>query len=90
MSSNLVEWVGAGAPVCKEEGQADGLEDAAENTDGDDIKRTLLVGDLGDELEFMSEGWLLKGLKEGKVKSLHQDQQMRKRSKNRGRQRPCS
>lgn len=47
----LVEWVGAGAPPGHEHGEADGLEDAGEGTDGDGVERALLGEDLGDELE---------------------------------------
>merc|ERR1712111_273823 len=45
----LVEWVGAGAPPGHEHGEADGLEDAGEGTDGDGVERALLGEDLGDE-----------------------------------------
>ena len=49
-SSNLVEGVGAGAPVCEEDAQANGLKDAGKSADGNGVKRALLGEDLGDEL----------------------------------------
>jgi hypothetical protein len=47
---HLVEWVGSGAPVCEEQAEANSLEDAAHNTDSNEVKRSLLADDLGDEL----------------------------------------
>jgi len=45
----LVERVGAGTPVCKEQAEADSLEDASESTNGDSISGTLLGDDLCDD-----------------------------------------
>lgn len=48
--TDLVEWVGAGAPPGQEQRQADGLEDACKSANGNGVKRALLGEDLGDEL----------------------------------------
>lgn len=48
---DLVERVGASAPVGEEHAQADGLEDAGNSTNGDLVKRALLGGNGGDELK---------------------------------------
>lgn len=37
-------------PVGEEQGESDCLENAGKSTDGDGVKRTLLGGDLSDEL----------------------------------------
>lgn len=49
-TNNLVEWVGAGAPVSHEDGETDGLHDAGDKTDGDGVKWALLGSNLGDDL----------------------------------------
>ena len=49
-AARLVEGVGVGPPVCEEQAEADGLEDAGEGADGDGVKRTPLSEDLRDEL----------------------------------------
>lgn len=47
----LVERVGSCAPVSEKHAEADSLEDAADNGDGDSIQRALLSGYLCDDLE---------------------------------------
>lgn len=54
LEASRLEWVGAGAPVGQEEGQADGLEAAGEGTDSDGVEWALLSEDLGDELRNVS------------------------------------
>lgn len=39
-------------PVGEEHGEADGLKDAGQRTDGNGVERTLLGDDLGDDLKF--------------------------------------
>ena len=51
---SLVEWVGSGAPVGEEHAEANSLEDLGDNTDGDEVKRSLLGNDLSDELDEVS------------------------------------
>lgn len=48
---DLVEGVGAGAPVGEEHGEANGLKDSSKSSDGDGVERALLGDDLGDNLE---------------------------------------
>ena len=50
----LVEWVGSSAPVCEEQAEADGLEDAGQNTDSDSVERSLLSDDSGNDLKIVS------------------------------------
>lgn len=50
MPSDLLEGVGAGAPVGEEDAEADSLEDAGKSTDGDGVEGTLLSDDLCNEL----------------------------------------
>lgn len=47
---SLVEWVGPGTPVGEEQAEANGLEDTADNTNGNEVKRSLLADDLSNEL----------------------------------------
>ena len=54
MAEHLVEWVGAGAPVCEEERQADSLEDTGNGADGNGVEWALLSEDLGDDLGRVS------------------------------------
>jgi hypothetical protein len=42
----LVKRVGAGSPVCEEQAETDGLEDAGKSTNSDGIKWALLGDDL--------------------------------------------
>ena len=49
--TDLVEWVGAGAPPGEEQGEADGLEDTGKSTDGYGVEWALLSEDLSDELD---------------------------------------
>lgn len=51
----LLEWVGAGSPVCEEQAETDGLEDTGNGTDGDRVERSLLGDDLGDDLLYISQ-----------------------------------
>lgn len=48
---HLVEWVGSSAPVREEQAEANGFEDASQDTDGDGVERALFNDDLGDELQ---------------------------------------
>jgi hypothetical protein len=66
-ASHLVEWVGAGSPVGQEQAEADGLQDSADNSDGHNIKRTLLGDDLRDELSSVSSDFGLLPLKRQKL-----------------------
>lgn len=50
----LVEWVGPGSPVCEEHAQADSLEQAGQNTNGNSVKRSLLSDDTGEDLRYVS------------------------------------
>ena len=50
-TTSLVEWVGAGAPVCKEHAQADGLEDASQDANGNGVERSLFGDDLREDLQ---------------------------------------
>ena len=43
-----------GAPVGEEEGETDGLKDAANGTDGNGVKRALLGENLGNDLDNIS------------------------------------
>jgi hypothetical protein len=51
----LVEGVGAGSPVGKEQAEADGLEDTGNGTDSDGVERALLGDDLGDDLNVVRD-----------------------------------
>ena len=84
-STDLVEWVGSGTPVCKEHAETDSLEDTGQDTDGDSIKRPLLSNNLGNDLRSWLGNWIAKQLKH-----LHLERQMQRRSKSRGKQHPCS
>lgn len=46
----LVEWVGVGSPVGKEQAETNGLEDTGKGSHCNSVERTLLREDLGDEL----------------------------------------
>ena len=48
---HLVEWVGSCAPVGEEQAQADSLEDARDNSNGNSVQRSLLSDDLCDDLD---------------------------------------
>ncbi len=47
---DVVQEVGAGSPVAKEQAEADGLKDAGESADGNGVEGALFGEDLGDEL----------------------------------------
>lgn len=47
----LVEWVGSGTPVGQEQAEADSLENAGDETNGNSVKRSLLSNNSSDELE---------------------------------------
>lgn len=47
---HLVEWVGSCAPVGEEQAQANSLEDAGDNTNGNGIQWSLLGDNLCDDL----------------------------------------
>ena len=49
-ATDLVEWVGAGAPPCQEDGQTNSLEDAGKSADGNGVEWAFLSEDLCDEL----------------------------------------
>jgi hypothetical protein len=49
-ATRLVEGVGAGSPVGKEQAEPDGLEHAGDGTDGNGVHGTLLSDNLGDDL----------------------------------------
>ena len=51
---HLVEWIGSGAPVGEEQAEANSLEDSADNTNGNEVKRSLLADDLCNQLRWMS------------------------------------
>lgn len=53
-ATDLVEWVGAGAPVGEEQAEADGLEDARQGANSNGVEWALLSEDLGDELRVQS------------------------------------
>jgi hypothetical protein len=53
-SAHLVEGVGSSAPVGEEQTETDCLEDAGDNTDSNEVKRSLFADDLGDDLDVMS------------------------------------
>jgi hypothetical protein len=53
---NLVEWVGAGSPVCEEHAETDSLEDAGQDANSDGINWTLLNDELRDELKRKISG----------------------------------
>ena len=48
---HLVEWVGSGAPVGQEQAEANSLKDTADNTDSNQVKRSLFADDLSNELD---------------------------------------
>lgn len=53
-TQRLVEWVGSCAPVGEEQAQANSLEDAGNNTNGNGIHWSLLSDNLGDDLYHVS------------------------------------
>ena len=59
--NRLVEWVGSGAPVCEEHAEADSLEQAGQNTNGNSVERSLFSDNAGEELENVSVVIGLKG-----------------------------
>ena len=54
ISTHLVEWVGAGAPVCQEERKADSFEDTGNCANGNGVEWALLSEDLRDDLDGVS------------------------------------
>ena len=53
-ANHLVEGVGAGSPVGKEQAEADSLKDTGNGTDSNGVKRALLGDDLRDNLACVS------------------------------------
>ena len=49
-TTDLVEWVGAGAPPGQEDGQTNSLEDACKSADSNGVEWAFLSEDLCDEL----------------------------------------
>ena len=53
-ASRLVKGVGSGSPVCEEDAQTHGLEDAGQNANGDSVNGTVLNNESRDQLKKRS------------------------------------
>lgn len=52
--NRLVEWVGSGAPVCKEHTETDSFKQAGQNTNCNSVERSLLCNNTGNDLGNVS------------------------------------